>query len=275
MRYQKKSAVAYMFRNFGSLFYVALPVAVAMGFFFNYSAEMELYKSFVMGSLTTETFWQELGNSLSVLRFANYWWEAILSLALLILTFSMLAIKIGKHMRVGEMRALPFKSSFRIFPTMALYVLSCFLCIQIVALIPIGIVYLLKAIQNVNVIMTICFAMVMITRVILSYLFSLLLIAFPIKYDENYKFNVALAYSARTMAKKKGFTRGFAFAYPAARLAVGAVACLLAPYKLDVIVYALFYFVLIVLLPCVAFAIYHDTIGGERRDLSHLLFTRR
>jgi len=272
VRYQKKSAVAYMFRNFGHLVYVTLPVSVAMAFFFNFSAEMNLYAKFVLGKLTIDTFWDELMSSISVARFAGHWWQSALTLLLLIVTFCMLAVKIGRHMRVGEMPVLPFKNAFRLFPTMALYVLVCFACVQFGMLLPVGVLYLLKSIQNVYAMTALCFVFVTVTRIVLAYLFALLIVAFPIKYGENYRFNVALAYSVRITSKYRRFTIGFAVGYPLVRFAAGVIAAALAPFKLDIIVYALFFFTAVTLIPCVAFKLYHDSIGSERRDLNRLIF---
>lgn len=275
MRYQKKSAISYMFRNFGNLIYVALPVAVAMAFFFNFSAETNLYRDFVLGNLTLDDYWIRLGQSLSVLRFAQCWWQALLTLILLIVTFSLLTIKVGRHMRVGEKTILPFKRTFRILPSMALYIVCMFVAIQVVMLIPLGLTYLLRAINNLAIIIPISFAITMITRILLAYLFAMLLVAFPIKLGENYKFNVAFAYSVRITSKKKLFCRLFGVLYPILRFAVGVVAVLVEQSGMDILLYALFFVSLIMFLPCKAYELYHDSIGGERRDIDQLLFDRR
>lgn len=275
MRYQKKSAISYMFRNFGNLFYVALPLAVAMAFFFGFGAEMSLYRDFVTGNLTFDGFWGRLIPSLSIMRFVKYWWEALLTLVLMIFTFSLLAVKIGRHMRVGEKTVLPVKRACRILPSMAFYILCLFVSVQAAMLIPLGLTFILRSVNNVNVIVPVNFALTMIMRVVLAYLFAVLIVAFPIKYGENYRFNVALAYSVRITSKKKLFCRLFAVLYPLARFAVGVVGVLVEQSGMDVLVYALFYLALIMFIPCKAYELYHESIGGERRDIDQLLFDRR
>lgn len=275
MKFHKKTAAAYLFRNFWRLVYVALPASVAMAFFFGFSAEFDLYKTFVTGRLTLDDFWKRIGDSLSVLRFVPHWWQSILTLLLLSLTFSLLVSKISRHMKTGEMTALPFKSALRVFPAMTLFVFGFFAAIEVVMLIPVGIAFLLRAIPTVYGILPVCFALMTLMRIVLSYLFALLIVAFPLRYGENYRFNTAFAYSVRIMSKKNKYCVIFAFAYPTLRIAVGALGALLAPYGLDAIVYALFYLVLIMAIPCAAYVMYYDSIGGERRDTETLLFDRR
>lgn len=276
MKYSKKTVAAYMFRNLGHLFYVALPLAVAMAFFFNFSAEFDLYKAFVTGNLTLDDFWAKIGDTFSVLRFVPTWWQSLITLVLLSLAFSLLVCKISRHMKIGEMTVLPFKSALKIFPTMTLYVFVFFLAIEVFMLVPVGVAFLLRAIPTVYAITPIMFVMVMLIRMVLSYLFALLIVAFPLKYDENYRFNSAFAYSVSIMSKNGKLCIGFAVLYPVIRMVTGILAVLAAPFKLDIVVYALFYFAMILVIPCMAYVMYYNSIGGERRDIDRvIIFDRR
>ena len=100
----------------------------------------------------------------------------------------------------------------------------------------------------------------------------LLIVAMPLKYSENYHLNVALAYSVRIMTKQQKIVWGLVPAYVLGRYVLMFAAYFAAPYKLDVLLYAVAYLFIVLILPCLAYSIYHDVVGGERRDISQIMF---
>lgn len=271
VRYQSKSAISYIFRNFWKLVVVALPAAVLMAFFFNFSAETELYKRFVLGTLTTEEFW-EFMNAFSVLKYVPHWWQSLIAFAVLICVFCLMLVKIDVHMRSGNMPILPVRRSVRVIPVMALYSLVCFAAMEAVMLIPVGIMFLIRSVNSVYALVPVCFALVFSARVLLSYLFAALIIAFPMRFRENYRFNTALSYSVRATSKNKKYLWAFSLGYPSARLVTGILAKLAESVKADIAVYALFWLFLIMYVPALSFKLYHDSIGIERRDIDQIMF---
>lgn len=272
MRLQSKSSISYMFRNFWKLIYVTLPVAVLMAFFCNPTKEIELFSMLVKGEIALKDTTYLLGECLSVLRFGKFWWVVPIAIVLFAITMSLIVVKVDRHMRVGQMPAFPLKRAFGIFPFMLLYI-CCWLAVsEIFMLIIVGIGYMLHFVGNATAIVSVALGLTFIVRVVLSYVFGLLVLSFPLKYSENYRFNVALSYSARTMSAKRLKILGLAFLYVFSRVAMMAIGYLLAPYKLDVLVYAVAYAICFTYVPCFAFKHFYDDVGGERRDVSQIMF---
>ena len=68
MRFQNKSALSYMFRNFGQLFFIALPVSVLLSFFAVPSSEISFMQSFARGEFTVENYFNAFKQSYSLIR---------------------------------------------------------------------------------------------------------------------------------------------------------------------------------------------------------------
>lgn len=276
MRFQNKSSLAYMFRNFGSLFYVALPVAVLMAFFANPRSEIDLWYQLCSGQLTSfDVMFPVFINSLTVLRFFKYWWTGIVGFAallLLALTVSMLIAKINRHMHVGEMPALPFKRAFQLFPVTLLLIVCFFVVSEIALLLSVGVMYILRGFDNVIVAAIVGLAINFVLKLLCAWIFMLLVLALPLKYSENYHLNIASAYSVRIMSKQNKIVWGASLTYAFGHYAVMGLAYLLKPYNLDILLYGVVYLFVVMFLPCIAYRLYHDFVGGERRDIAQIMF---
>ena len=259
-----------MFRNLGQLFFVTLPVSVLLAFFCNPELETDLFVNLVSGQINADNYFEELATSFTVLRFGHYWWITLIALLVLAYTLCVMVVKIDRHMRIGEMLTLPVKRAFGIFPMMLLYIFGSVVVSEVFKLIIVGVAYMLRVVPSAAAIVGIAFGLTLVFRVFLTYIFGLLIITFPLKYSENYRFNVAMSYSARVMAPKRGLLALLSFVYPFARYAVMTVAYFARP--LEVIVYAIAICFVLTYLPCFAFKHYYDDVGGERRDLSQKLF---
>ena len=243
-----------------------------MGFFYNPNTELNFFVMLVKGELTMDNYAFVMGRSLTVLRFGNTWWATLITVVVLALAMSLMVVKIDRHMRMGVMPGIPMRRAFGFFPIMLAFVVCWIAVAEVAALVILGIAYLASFVGNATAITSICLALAFGMRVFLTYAFLLLIIAFPLKYSENYRFNRAMSYSARIMFSKTRLLIGLAFAYSFARIALMALAYLLAPYKLDVLVYSLGLLFALTYVPCLAYKHYYDDIGGERRDLSRYLF---
>ena len=264
-----------MFRNFFKLVYVTLPVAVLLAlacWLYKPSAEVELFGAVVNNSLTMDNCSQQLLYVLSVLRFGRYWWVMLCALAVFALAMSIAVVKIDRHMRMGLMPVLPIRRAFGIFPLMLVYILCWISVSELCVLAVIGVSFLIRFVGNAVAIAVITFALTFAVRAFLTYLFALLIISFPLKYSENYRFNRAMSYSARAMYRKKSLMCMLSLLYPLCRLGVLALAYLLAPYNLDILVYFVAFLFAVTYVPCLAFKAYYDEAGGERRDISKIMF---
>ena len=274
MRFQSKSSVLYMFRNFGQLFFVTLPVSVLLAFFAGPRLETDLFVMLVSGQINADNFFQAFSNSFTVLRFVQqHWWVLLVVLfavVLLAYTMCVMVVKIDRHMRMGNMLSLPLKRAFGIFPMMLLYVGGWVVVSEVAMLIIVGVVYMLSFLPSAEAIVAIGFSLTVLVRALVSYFFCLLIITFPLKYSENYRFNVAMSYSARTMAPKRGKLILLSFVYPFGRCAAMALGYFARP--LDVLVFTVAFFFVLTYLPCFAFKQYYDEVGGERRDVSQIMF---
>ena len=270
VRFQSKSSLIYMFRNLRNLFFVTLPVSVLLAFFYNPRLETDLFVTLVSGQINPENFFNEFASSFTVLRFGRFWWVTLLAVVFIAYTLSLMVVKIDRHMRIGEMPTLPLKRAFGIFPMMLLYIVACLVVFEVFSLINVGVVYMLGFVPSEEAIVAIGFGLTFITRAFLTYIFCLLIITFPLKYSENYRFNIALSYSARVMASRRRKIILMSVIYPLARYAVMAIAYFIRP--VDVIAYAIGFFFLLTYIPCFAFKQYFDGVGGERRDVGQKIF---
>lgn len=275
MRFQSRSAFAYMFRNFWKLVYVALPVAVLMAFFVNPSNEADFARALANNELTMNRLFVDYARAVTVLRFFRYWWVAlivVLAFFVLCYTVSMLIVKINRHMHIGEMPVLPVKRAFSFMPVVML-TLACLVAgYEITMLLSAGIVYILKGLNNVIAVAVVGMSVNFVLHFLFAWVFMLLVLALPIKYSEHYHLNIAFAHSVRVMSKQTKFLLIGCFTYSLGRYAIMAAGYFLSPYHLDVVLYALTYLFVIIMLPCFAYKVYYDFVGGERRDIMQIMF---
>ena len=94
--------------------------------------------------------------------------------------------------------------------------------------------YLIRFINNVTAIVTVAVVLNFLIKVRFGVaVFSLLLLTFPLKYSEHYKYNVAMSYSVRDMSKRKRCLLSLSFGYVLSRYAAMCIAYLLHPYGLS------------------------------------------
>lgn len=272
MKVQSKSTYSYILRNFWQLVYVALPVAVLMAFFANPTREIEFLHALFVGELTLDNVFVLFNNAYTVLRFGKLWWTDVITFFVLVLTVCMLIVKISRHMRVGVMPALPFKWAFGLFLPVFLILLAYFCISEIAMLLSVGIMYVIRAVNNATAIASVGFAVAFVIRLIVVWLFMLLILALPLKHSENYSLNVGLSYSVRVMTKLPAQVLAATLTYCFGRYVVMLLGYFLRPYYLDVVLYALVYLFVILFLPVYAYRVYHDVVGGERRDVAEIIF---
>lgn len=263
-----------MFRNLLNLLYVTLPAAALMAFaafMYKPTAEVDLFADLVAGKLGDD-YSRRLLETLTVLRFGKFWWVFAIAVIVLVFAEALMVAKIDRHMKTWHMPALPMKRAFGAFPYILLYVFCCVAASELGALVMAGLSFLIKFIGNTAAIVSLVFGFGLLVRMVISYLFGLLLLTFPLKYSENYRFNRAMSYSARLMFAKKRVVWTVAVSYPLLRAAVLALAWLLAPYDLDALVYAVAFFFVFSYVPCLAYKYYYDDVGGERRDVGQIMF---
>ncbi len=267
MKLQGRSTISYILRNIPHLLCVLLPAALFTSFFYNSLPEAHLFEQLVTGRLNAENYINSLLDGITILRFGKNWFWMLCSIAFLAFCMSVTVEKIDTHMRVGKMNLLPVKRAIKIFPNMLLYIFCWFVVSEIFMLVIVGIIYMLGFINSVTALISIAFALQFVARVVLAYMFGLLIMTFPLGYSEDYRFNIAMSYSARSMVKLRPMLLGISFAYVFAHTAVMALAYLLEPYGLHILLYTLTYVMLFMYVPCFAFKQYYDSVGGERRDI--------
>lgn len=272
MKFQSKSAYAYIMRNFWKLVYVALPVAVLIAFFANPTKEIEFLHSLITGQLTFENVFPLFTSAFTVLRFGKFWWADVITFAVLAFTVSMLIVKISRHMRIGVMPVFPFKKACGLFFTTFLTLL-CYFCVsEIAMLLSVGVMYVLRATDNVIVVSAVGVSVAFVVRLLIAWIFMLLILALPLKYSENYHLNVGMSYSIRIMTKLPRPVWTITLVYALGRYVVMLCAYFLRPYYLDIVLYSLVYMLIVLFLPVFAYKVYHDVVGGERRDISQTIF---
>lgn len=271
MKYQSKSSVAYLFRNFFRLAPFGLLAAAALGIFMNPGAEILFFKDYCAGNIARESVVDRLLETISVIRFGRFWWGGALALVLFAFTESLYVVKVERHMRVGEMPVLPLKRACGVFPTMALFVLCVFIGVELLNLIVAGVAFLIRA-ANAAAVVAVCFILLYVTRVLEALAVGALLFAFPIMFLENYSFNNALSYSVRLMNEKRKYLWLFAVFYPMLQFLLTALCYFAGSYPVTVIIFSVFYLAAMLFIPCLTFKLYYDSVGGDRRDIIVRMF---
>lgn len=269
MRYQSSSAISYFFRNFWHYVLLVLPVVLFMTFFANFGNQTAFVKDWLIGNLSSETYITQMMNGMSIVNQANHWIAEIIAFLLLVVTFSLLTVKVARHMRVGDFVAFPVKSAIKVIPSMAIFC-GCFaVAFQLMQFIVFGILFLLNLFLPMNAVIVVGFVLLWLSVVGIGYLWMLLLLCFPLSYAESYPFNVALSYSIREMSKHSWLCIGYAVGYALAQVLVLVLDYLLPPSKY--FIHAIFFIFVIYYIPCLAFTIHHKTLGSERKDISRVL----
>lgn len=271
MRYQSKSTISYMMRNFWRLVPWTIVAAALAGYFMSDQPTIEFVRNLAAGQITQENFLQNLVNAATILRFGKYWWCTLLTVLWLIFVESMLMVKVSHHMRVGEMQRFPIKGAISVLPTALLYTLGVTVFLELLNLAVVGIVYLMRA-AGVIALSVVSAVLLFAVKVLTVFVASTLLLAFPIMSEENYRFTSALSYSVRLAREKRGFIIAVSFIYPLIQLALTALCAWVNLRVLTVVLYSLMYLVFTTYAPCVTFKIYYDSVGGERRDISRKIF---
>lgn len=271
MRYQRKSAIAYIFRNFWQLAPFAVVSAILLGHFCNTHAEMAFVLGALDGTVNSENVLTAVLNTVSIMRFGKDWWGLLLSLVVFALTESLLTEKVYNHMRTGEMQTFPLHRSFAVMPKMFLFVFVIAFFNEIVKLIVCGIVSMLGSL-GVTAVVVIALSLVFVVKMVMLAVIGTLLYAFPITFLENYKFNLALSYSVRLAGNSRAVIASVAVIYPLTQVAL-TVAC----YFINVpfvttLLFTLFYLAAILLVPCTAFTLYYGNVGGDRKDIGQRIF---
>lgn len=271
MRYQSKSTISYIMRNFWRLVPWTIAPAILAGYFMSDQPVMDFIRNYAAGKVNQQNVLQNLINAATVLRFGKFWWCALLTVLLLIFAESLLLVKISRHMRTGEMKRFPLKGTISVLPTALLYTLGVTVFLELLNLAVVGIAYLMHA-AGLIATMVVSAVLLFAVKVITVFVASALLLAFPIMFEENYRFTSALSYSVRLAFEKRGFIIAISFIYPLVQLALTALCAWANIRSLTVALYSLLYLFFSVYAPCVTFKIYYDSVGGERRDIVRVIF---
>lgn len=271
MRNQRKSATAYIFRNFWQLAPFAVIAAVLLGFFCNTNAEVILIEGCISGTVTDENVLSAVLRSVSIMRFGAYWWGTLLALVAFAFTESLLTAKVYNHMRTGEMLTFPMRKTVGVAPTMFLFVFAMALINEIFKLIVCGIVALLRPV-GVTAIVVVALCLVFIIKTAMLSVIATLLYAFPIMFLENYKFNQALSYSVRIAGEQQRIIWLVSVGYPVVQVLITVVCYFVKSQAFTVAMFSIFYLWCILLVPCIAFTLYYDSVGGERHDVGKRIF---
>lgn len=271
MRYQRKSATAYIFRNFWQLAPFAVIAAVLLGFFCNTNAEVILIEGCISGTVTNENVLSSVLRSVSIMRFGTYWWGTLLALVAFAFAESLLTAKVYNHMRTGEMLTFPMRKTVGVAPTMFLFVFAMALINEIFKLIVCGIVALLRPV-GVTAIVVVALCLVFIIKTAMLSIIATLLYAFPIMFLENYKFNQALSYSVRIAGEQHRIIWLVSVGYPVVQVLITVACFFVKSQAFTIAMFSLFYLACILLVPCIAFTLYYDSVGGERHDVGKKIF---
>lgn len=271
MRYQSKSTISYLIRNFWRLVPWTVAAAVLSGFFLSDRPVIDFIHAYADGAITGSNLIERLMRAVTVLRFGRYWWCTLLTLLLLVFCESILIVKVARHMRVGEMLPFPIKGAVSVLPMALALTLGVTVFYELASMAVVGVAALIR---SASVIATVIVSAVLLfaVRALTVFFASALLLSFPIMFEENYRFGSALSYSVRMALHKRKFLIVITLVYPLTQLAIAALCAWVNVQALTVTLYALFVLFFSTYAPCVAFTMYYDSVGGVRRDVTHTIF---
>lgn len=270
MRYQSSSAISYFFRNFWRYIYIVLPVAIFMAIFANFGKESAFLQDWIAGNLNEANYIESMMSGMYLINQVENWWSGIVSYLLLAVAFSLLVVKVGRHMRVGGFSVFPIKSAAKIMPAMLIFCACFAVALQLLQFIVFGILFVLDKFIQMDVVIVVGLVLLWLTIVVVVYMWMLMLLCFPLSYAESYPFNVALSYSIREMSKHQLMCILHSVVFAIVHVVVVALDFVLLPVTSG-IVHALFYTFVIYYVPCLAFTIHHKSLGSERKDISRVL----
>ena len=270
MRYQNSSAIAYFFRNIWHYIYIVLPVSIFMAIFANFSNETAFLHAWFDGQLNEANYIESVMHGMALVSQPNAWWYGVISYLLLAVAFSLLVVKVSRHMRVGGFSVYPLKPAFKVIPSMLVFCACFAVALQLLQFIVFGIMYALSKAFVMDVVIVVGLVLLWLAIVVVAYFWMLMLLCFPLSYSESYPFNIALSYSIREMSKHQGLCILHAVSFSLVHVLVVVLDYFLLPITSG-IVHALFYTFIIYYVPCLAFTIHHKTLGSERKDISRVL----
>ncbi len=270
MRYQNSSAIAYFFRNFWKYVYIVLPVSIFMAIFATFSSESAFLQRWSLNGLSKENYINAMMKGFSLVRQVDQWWYGIVIYLLAAITFSLLVVKVSRHMRVGGFVLLPFKSALKVIPSMLIYCGGFAVATILLEFVAFGLMYALNTFLPMNAVIIIGLVLLFLAKMAVVYFWMLTLLSFPLYYSENYRFNIALSYSIREMSKHQGVCIGHAFLYTAVQALVVLLDYLFIA-AVGQIIHGLFFGLVFYYIPCLAFTIHHKTLGSERKDIARVI----
>ena len=260
-----------MFRNFWQLAPIALLPAILFGIFDNNASQILFIRRYLDGGINSDNILMEILRTVSVLRFGKLWWGEIVAVLVLVIAQSLLMVKVAQHMRIGKMDFLPFRRAFEVLPTVFLFVLCVIAFAELLNMVVVGIIFLIRS-ANAILLIVVAAVLLYLLQTLAVFAVGMLMFAFPIMFLENYSFNFALSYSVRLMNEKRKKLFLFAALYPFLRFVVTVICGVINLPIVTVAVFSVGYLFCIAWLPCFTFKLYYDTVGGERRDISRVMF---
>ena len=265
---KRKSASAYLFRNFFQIVPIALVPALLLAYCAGNGIHYDVILDLVLAPTQSASPVLDLANEVMASLSQN-WWVIILAFVSLLYSTSFLIGKVERHMRYGllsnkrmmgrAIRFIPRVASFLGMLGLGGVVLYGFI---------IGAIYyankLLSGVWFLVVVVALLFVFEFLLYLLIGYSQCVL----PAIFSDDYKIGSAMSYSVRLAESKK---RGVVFSFVSLSLITRTVTIGAHFFPMDewirIAFFAIYYLWWFAYYPCLCCKVYEDFEDGERRDL--------
>ena len=268
MTTKRKSASAYLFRNFFQIVPIALVPALLLAYCAANGIHYDVILDLVFApSQSTSPVLDLVAEVINALK--HNWWVLLLALVSLLYSTSFLIGKVERHMRYGLLSNRRMMGrAIRFIPRVASFFGMLGVCGIVLYGFAVGAIYFINKVVS--------GAWFVVAVAVLLFVFELLLYlllgfsqcVLPAIFSDDYKIGAAMSYSVRLMESKK---RGVVFSFVSLSLITRTITIGAHFFPADtwvrVLIFAIYYLWWFAYYPCLCCKVYEDFEEGERRDL--------
>ena len=265
---KRKSASAYLFRNFFHIVPITLVPAVLLAYCAAGGVHYDVILDLVFAPTQSASPVLDLVNEVMT-ALSHNWWVLLLAVVALLYSTSFLIGKVERHMRYGLLSNKRMMGrAIRFIPRIATF----FGLIAICALVLYG--FVIGAIYYANVFISgawftvVVSALLFVFEVLIYMLIGHMQCVLPAIFSDDFKLGAAISYSVRLVESKK---RGVVFAFVSMSIITRMLTIGAHFFRSEEIVriaiFAIYYLWWFAYYPCLCCKVYEDFEEGERRDL--------
>lgn len=265
---KRKSASAYLFRNFFQIVPIALAPALLLALCAANGIHYDVILDLVLAPSQSASPVLDLVTGVINSVKAN-WWVLLLAIVALLYSTSFLIGKVERHMRYGLLSNKRMMGrAIRFIPRVASFFGMIAACAVLLYCFAVGAIYFLnKSLVGAWFVVSVVLIL-LVFEILLFLLLGFSQCVLPAIFSDDYKIGSAMSYSVRLIESKK---RGVVFSFVSLSLITRTITIGAHFFPADpwvrVLIFAIYYLWWFAYYPCLCCKVYEDFEEGERRDL--------